>query len=99
MTMASELHDAQELLKEFRTPEQIKKLELIPELRSKMRLWVDNTIDMIFDDLDSCSDAYEMYDVSGMIDNANTALNMDLDAVDLLQRFLDLAHYVKGVTS
>ena len=43
--MASELHDAQELLKEFRTPEQIKKLELIPELRSKMRLWVDNTID------------------------------------------------------
>ena len=97
--MASELHDAQELLKEFHTPEQIKKLELIPELRSKMRLWVDNTIDMIFDDLDSCSDAYEMYDVSGMIDNANTALNMDLDAVDLLQRFLDLAQYVKGVTS
>ena len=84
---------------DFRTPEQIEKLNLLKSLRSKMHLWVDGTLDSIFDDVDSCSDAYELYDVSGMIDNVNTAIDLDLDAVDLIQRFFQVVHYVKGVTS
>ena len=82
---------------ELRPTEQLEKLAKLPELRRLLVLMAHNTVDMIFDDVDSVSDAYLSYDIDGMIKTVEKCSDADVDLVDVLERMLDMQRYLNGV--
>lgn len=70
---------------EFHTPDQHAKLELLPELRRKLKELADVAVDLYYDDISSVSDAYKLYDVAGTIAMVDQMIEDDADLIQMIE--------------
>jgi hypothetical protein len=81
---------------DLRTPEQRAKIERLDDLRKLLVSIAHNTVDMIFDDVDSISDAHELYDVNAMVSRAQEWVDDGVDLIYVMET-VDAMVSVRGV--